>query len=92
MVARRELELLEADALHAVSLWQRELRVCLDAARREFDRAIAADPEGSAALLASADEAMYHVKASERGGVFAAVSPKPPERTGTLTAGVSSEP
>ena len=49
----------------------------------------ARDPEN---LIRRADEAMYHVKASERGGVFAAVSPKPPERTGTLTAGVSSEP
>ena len=49
----------------------------------------ARDPEN---LIRRADEAMYHVKASQRGGVFAAVSPKAPERTGTLTAGVSSEP
>jgi len=49
----------------------------------------ARDPES---LIRRADEAMYHVKASQRGGVFAAVSPKTPERTGTLTAEVSSEP
>src|SRR5205823_13374520 len=49
----------------------------------------ARDPEN---LIRRADEAMYHVKASQRGGVFAAVTPKPADRTGTLTAGVSSEP
>ena len=49
----------------------------------------ARDPES---LIRRADEAMYHVKASQRGGVFAAVSPKALERTGTLTAEVSSEP
>jgi diguanylate cyclase (GGDEF)-like protein len=43
-------------------------------------------------LIRRADEAMYHVKASQRGGVYAAVSPKAPERSGSLTAEVSSEP
>jgi predicted signal transduction protein with EAL and GGDEF domain len=50
----------------------------------------ARDPEN---LIRRADEAMYHVKATERGGVFAAVPPpKEDERVGTLTAVVSSDP
>jgi diguanylate cyclase (GGDEF)-like protein len=48
----------------------------------------AKDPEG---LLRSADEAMYKVKATRRGGVEAAEAPaRPAERNQTLTAGVSS--
>jgi diguanylate cyclase (GGDEF)-like protein len=39
-------------------------------------------------LLRRADEAMYRVKAERRGGVLGAT----PERNGSLTAGVSSEP
>jgi diguanylate cyclase (GGDEF)-like protein len=39
-------------------------------------------------LLRRADEAMYRVKADRRGGVLGAT----PERNGSLTAGVSSEP
>ena len=51
----------------------------------------ARDPEN---LIRRADEAMYHVKATERGGVFAAVTqPKDAdERAGSLTAVVSSDP
>ncbi|HZX94808.1 MAG TPA: sensor domain-containing diguanylate cyclase [Myxococcales bacterium] len=48
-------------------------------------------------LLLRADEAMYRVKATQRGGVFAAPPSQPPSepapaRNATLTAGVSSEP
>src|SRR3954464_3047780 len=53
----------------------------------------ARDPEN---LILRADEAMYRVKADNRGGVFAAVSPPSAEakqeRTGTLTPVVSSDP
>jgi predicted signal transduction protein with EAL and GGDEF domain len=41
-------------------------------------------------LLRRADEAMYRVKASRRGGVQAALSEA--ARAASLTAGVSSEP
>jgi diguanylate cyclase (GGDEF)-like protein len=53
----------------------------------------ARDPDN---LIRRADEAMYRVKADCRGGVLAAVTPQPverdSERTGTLTAVVSSDP
>jgi len=51
----------------------------------------ARDPES---LLRRADEAMYRVKAARRGGVEAAepASASQPDRNGSLTGGVSSEP
>ncbi len=53
----------------------------------------ARDPDN---LIRRADESMYRVKAERRGGVFAAVSPGPdgrdPERSGTLTEVVPSDP
>jgi len=49
----------------------------------------ARDPEN---LIKRADEAMYRVKAEQRGGVLAAVTPeRPAEPAQTLTAAVSSE-
>jgi diguanylate cyclase (GGDEF)-like protein len=51
----------------------------------------ARDPEN---LVRRADEAMYHVKATARGGVFAAIteSDNGEDGSGTLTAVVSSDP
>jgi diguanylate cyclase (GGDEF)-like protein len=51
----------------------------------------ARDPEN---LVRRADEAMYHVKATARGGVFAAITEADngEDGSGTLTAVVSSDP
>ena len=52
------------------------------------------DARNTEDLLRRADEAMYRVKAAQRGGVLGAPATNPPgaPRNQTLTAGVSSEP